>query len=302
MPRAEWLYTFMGHRLSPAAYPLALERLASGTEKHEGWKSMKYSFMSFSCPELSLAEMLTVARKFGYDGVELRLDAGHKHGVEADATRSARREIRETVAGGRVPICCLATSCRFADPENVQGNIRDALRRIDLAGDIGVSRLRVFGGKFPDDMSREEAIGVVVRALDSLAERARERRVIVCMETHDAWCDPEHVAEVMRRVNHPSIGVNWDIMHPVRARHATITEAFETLRRWIRHVHFHDGIERDGKLELVPVGRGTIDHRTAVRLLKDAGYDGYLSGEWIGWEPWEIHLPRELATMKAYEE
>jgi len=121
------------------------------------------------------------------------------------------------------------------------------------------------------------------------------------METHDAWCDPRHVAEVMRRVDHPSIGVNWDMMHPVRTAGVGIQQSFDTLRDWIRHVHFHDGVDKDGELKMVPIGWGTIDHRTAVRLLRKAGYDGYLSGEWINWEPWEIHLPRELATMKAYE-
>ena len=25
------------------------------------------------------------------------------------------------------------------------------------------------------------------------------------------------------------------------------------------------------------------------------------SGEWIGWEPYEVHLPRELAMLKKYE-
>ena len=31
-------------------------------------------------------------------------------------------------------------------------------------------------------------------------------------------------------------------------------------------------------------------------------YDGYISGEWINWEdPYEVHLPRELATLKRYE-
>jgi hypothetical protein len=38
-----------------------------------------------------------------------------------------------------------------------------------------------------------------------------------------------------------------------------------------------------------------------VQLLRAAGYDGYLSGEWIDWEPCEVHLPRELATMRVYE-
>jgi len=262
---------------------------------------MKYSFMSFSCPELALAEIMAVAARFGYDGIELRLDAGHKHGVEASASATGREEIREKVAGNKIPVCCLATSCRFASPEHPRRNVSDALQRIDLAGDIGVPRIRVFGGAFPEDVSREDAIVLAANSLRSIAERAHDRGVIVCMETHDAWCDPGHVAEVMRRVDHPSIGVNWDIMHPVRAGHATIAESFDALRPWVRHVHFHDGVDKDGELRMVPVGLGKIDHRTAVRLLKDARYDGYLSGEWINWEPWEIHLPRELATMKAYE-
>ena len=67
------------------------------------------------------------------------------------------------------------------------------------------------------------------------------------------------------------------------------------------HVHFHDGTTREGRLDLVPIGQGEIDHRRAVQLLGSSGYDGYLSGEWIGWEPFETHLPRELKTMRSYE-
>jgi hypothetical protein len=31
-------------------------------------------------------------------------------------------------------------------------------------------------------------------------------------------------------------------------------------------------------------------------------YAGFLSGEWIEWQPAELHLPRELAAMKSYED
>jgi hypothetical protein len=37
-------------------------------------------------------------------------------------------------------------------------------------------------------------------------------------------------------------------------------------------------------------------------LLLTINYEGYISGEWIGWsDPYEVHLPRELATLKQYE-
>ena len=62
---------------------------------------------------------------------------------------------------------------------------------------------------------------------------------------------------------------------------------------------------RDGSgdgIELRPIGEGIIDHRRAVELLLGAGYDGFISGEWINWEPYEMHLPREIATLRRYEE
>jgi sugar phosphate isomerase/epimerase len=94
--------------------------------------------------------------------------------------------------------------------------------------------------------------------------------------------------------------VNWDIMHPVRREFATIDESFETLKPWIRHLHIHDASKETG--ELVPIGEGFVDHRRAIELLSSISYDGYLSGEWINWDdPYEVHLPRELATLKSYE-
>jgi len=263
---------------------------------------MNYAFMSFSCPELTLDEMLSTAKRFGYDGIEPRIVSGHKHGVEVEADAVARREIKQKAIDSGIALCCVATSCTYADPATKQEKIDETLRCIDLAGDVEAPCIRVFGGVIPDDVSREKAIDLVAEALQSVSKHASERGVIVCMETHDHWCDPAHVAKVMKRVNHTAIGVNWDIMHPVRVVGATIDQAYETLKPWIRHVHFHDGVTVGDNLELVPIGEGEIDHRRTVELLKAGGFQDFLSGEWIGWDQgWEIHLPRELATMKRYE-
>jgi len=266
----------------------------------KGSAAMKYAFMSFSCPELSLVDMLTLAKQLGYDGVEPRVAAKHAHGIETDASAAVRKDARELAGEIGIPFCCIATSCRYADPATTREHIDETLRSIDLASDVGAPAIRVFGGSVPAAVSRDEAIDIVVGALRSVAEHAADRGVTVCMETHDDWCDPGHVACVMKQVAHPAVAVNWDIMHPIRRGNSTMDDAFAALRDWVRHVHFHDGTTQD-KLTLVPVGTGDIDHCRAVELLAGAGYDGFLSGEWIGWEPYAEHLPRELATMKTYE-
>ncbi|MBI2437911.1 MAG: hypothetical protein HYV36_03760, partial [Lentisphaerae bacterium] len=56
---------------------------------------MKYSFMSFSCPQLTFVQLLATAKRFGYDGVEPRIDAEHRHGVETAASAAQRQEIKK---------------------------------------------------------------------------------------------------------------------------------------------------------------------------------------------------------------
>jgi sugar phosphate isomerase/epimerase len=109
------------------------------------------------------------------------------------------------------------------------------------------------------------------------------------------------VAAVLALVDHPRIGANWDYQHTTRIAHATPDEAFAALNGRIRHVHFHDGTMAADKLEWRPIGQGAYDHERVLQLLCGARYSGFLSGEWIGWEPAEVHLPRELAAIRDIE-
>ncbi|MBR4442974.1 MAG: hypothetical protein IKS52_06865, partial [Clostridia bacterium] len=56
-----------------------------------------------------------------------------------------------------------------------------------------------------------------------------------------------------------------------------------------------------GGLKFLPIGSGVIDHRQALAELMSMDYDGYLSGEWIGWDR-PNYLAEELSTMRRYEE
>lgn len=263
---------------------------------------MKYSYMSFSTPSLELRGMLEVARRYGYGGIEPRLDSSHAHGIEVGMSQGQRNAARAQVQMAGVELACLATSLSYADPEKASAMLAQTHERIDLAGDLSVKALRVFGGKIPEAVGRKQAIDLLVRSLSSVADHAEDREVTLCLETHDDWCHPEHIVSVLQQVDHVAVAANWDIMHPVRVARVAMDDAFEALNPWIRHVHFHDGRTQAGKLVFLPAGQGEIDHRRAVKLLRGSDYTGFLSGEWIGWEPYDVHLPREIATLREYEQ
>ena len=255
--------------------------------------------MSFSCPELTLDEMLAMAKEFGYDGIEPRISSNHQHGVEFDTNQHQRKEIKQKALDIGIAIGCVATSCRYADPKNSLDMVNDTEKAVDLAADIGSSRIRVFGGKIGDGLDRTDAVELVAESLLSIADYASKRGVSICVETHDDWCNPIDVAAVMEKADHSAIAVNWDIMHPVRRGYATIEESFESLKPWIQHLHIHDG---SAQKSLLPIGEGDIDHKSAIERLSTIAFDGYLSGEWISWDdPYRNYLPRELQTLKRYQ-
>jgi sugar phosphate isomerase/epimerase len=263
---------------------------------------MNYAFMTFSTPELAFDEVLKVAQQYGYNGVEIRTQSSHRHGLQLDAPLEVRRAARRKAAEAGIALCCVATSCRFADERESTQMLEDARRALDLAADIGSPRLRVFGGSVPESTSRADASAIVAQSLSALAPYAAARGVVICLETHDDWCDPRHVAAVLAKVNHANVAANWDVMHPVRLKLATIAESYDVLKPWIEHVHVHDGVQKGAELTLTTMGEGEIDHRPVIELLMRDGYEGYISGEWINFDAYEAHLPRELGVLKKYEE
>lgn len=262
---------------------------------------MKYAFMTFSTPDQPLDAVLATATRYGYDGIELRIGSNHAHGIELASAAEQRAAARAQAVASGVAICCIATGARFADPANAAAEVAATEAAIDLAADVGAGVIRVFGGKIPDGVTRQQAAASIAHSLRALAPKAEARGVDVAIETHDDWCDPHVVAAILAQVNHPRIGANWDYQHSTRVARTSVDEAFSALRPFIRHVHFHDGTLDADRLVFLPVGQGAYDHKRVLQLLRSMNYAGYLSGEWINWEPANVHLPRELAAMKALE-
>ena len=273
---------------------------------------LRHAFMTWSTTELSLDDNLAVAVTLGYDGLEARTSGeverntgsttAQAHGVELYMSRPQRADARKRIDDSGVELCCIATSIIYADPDTNAAQVENTLKTIDLAYDLGCPRIRVFGGKYPDTVSRDRASDLLVSALSSTAGYAQDAGVKICIETHDEWSDPRNLVPVLEKVNHPSVRVNWDIAHPKWRADMDVGESFDIVKPWIGHVHIHDMTFTDGTITDKWIGDGDLDHAKAVELLSKMEYDGYLSGEWINRSPdWREHLGRELSTMKSYE-
>ena len=246
---------------------------------------MKISFMTFACPVYTFDQVVSLALRQGYGGIEFRCDSEHKHGVMVESSKAQRVEFRRKLGDAGLEACCLATSLQFVQKEAAE----EALARIELAVDMGCPGLRVFCGPLAQGMSIEDAILRVARNLRRVAERASYAGVRLWLETHDSISKGVHAGRIVRLVNHPAVGINWDNMHPYRNGESLKT-TWEAIGPFVQHTHFHDSLASPRKgqsgaspdqVVITPFGEGELPIQRMYDLLRFAGYEGYFSGEWF---------------------
>jgi len=244
---------------------------------------IRLSTMTSVCPDWSLEEIIDGMQRHGFEGLEPRAGWGHASGLEVDMVPADRDAARAKMEDAGLTFSCVATGAKFAaeDPEELNQSIAEADAAIDLAADLGAAVVRTFGGK----RGGGEVFWMVRRTAEAykrVMDHAAERGVVVMMETHDEWCVSAQVRSVVEKVNHPNLGVLWDLMHPQRHMEQP-EETMRTIGHLTKHLHAHDGKydTENGKITTVGLGDGDLDHATPLQLLNEAGFDGFFSVEVI---------------------
>lgn len=242
---------------------------------------MKLGFMTFINPEWTLQEHVAAAKKYGYTGIEPRVEAGHAHGIDLDTPDAKLAEAKAMVEGEGLEFCCVATSSKFVAKDKAERAqvVARTKQYVELAAKIGAPCIRVFGGMLPEGVHLFHALDYMPESLRAVGEFAEAHPVDVCFETHDAWISSYRVMELMRRTDHPKVAVNYDYAHCGRELEPAY-ESFMHLRPWIRHAHMHDYvIDADGKTAFCKLGEGVAQQRDVMKLLLADRYKGYFSLE-----------------------
>ncbi len=235
---------------------------------------MKLAFMSSVCPKLSLPRLIEKANEHGYQGIELRPEWDHAHGVELDADAGVREGARKLAADSGVELCCISPGVKFCreEPGDRDKNLDLLSRYVVLAAEVGIPRIRLFGDPLPNSGGGKRQANYRVQAdyLARGAEHAAEAGVKLCLETHSNFRAFD-AGEVLFQAGYPAaLFVNWHLGHCLR-HGEDIDEAYRHVKGRVAHVHFSLGEEA--------VNRPHIERQAA--LLAAEGYDEYFSVEVI---------------------
>jgi sugar phosphate isomerase/epimerase len=100
----------------------------------------------------------------------------------------------------------------------------------------------------------------------------------------------------------PDLGLHLDIGHAnLLVGESTVGELLRDYGARLRHVHLHDNKGGGADLHL-PLGTGSVDLRSAIRLLRGAGYDGTITLEVFTPDPHHLAYSRDLLQRVWTEE
>jgi len=232
--------------------------------------------------KLSVGHWARQAADLGLDAVDLSVLFFKSR--EQAYLESMRRDVED--AGLRVAV--VNTYPDLTHPDHAERDREFSQLEKDIAsiGLLGAEMARVTAGQAHPETSRKEGIAWAVEGLTRAVDAAERHGVKLVFENHSkpgAWeypdfCyPPEIFLEIAERLENTAVWILFDTANPV----AYGFDPLPVLRRVIgrvRCIHAAD-TRTQGTFEPVLIGTGAVPFDTIFSMLKESGYDGWISIE-----------------------
>lgn len=260
------------------------------------------AFSTLGSPKWSFDKILENAARHGYQGIEIRgiLDQMDLPLCPEFSSREAIKVSVKKLKKHGVKVVGLGASARlhFADAKLRNENLDEARRFIDLAQQLKCPYVRVFPNNLPKDQDREETIKLIISGLKELGEYARKKKVTVLLESHGEVVGKDLLLRIMQESEHPNVGLIWDIFNMWSVTKEAPVDVYNTLGKYIQHVHVKDAVREGDKWRYVQVGQGQAPLKEALSSLVKGGYKGYYAFEWE--KKWHPTIPEPEVVIPEF--
>ncbi len=250
---------------------------------------------------MTLFEWIEQASQLNLDGLEMYYPFFEGQG---DVYVEQVRETCDRYALA-LPMMCFSPDFTHPDPRKRREELSKQKSAIDLTVKLGGKYCRTLTGQNRPGLLREEAVGWCVEMIREAVAYAGDRGIIINIENHykdGYWEYPEFALrsgiflEIIERIDSPFFGVNFDPSNAIVAGENPL-ELLEKIKsrvvtmhasdRYLQGGDIHDlrNMEQDalhgyaGLIQHGVIGRGLNDYDAIFRILRNAGFDGWVSIE-----------------------
>ena len=242
---------------------------------------MKLAFSTLGCPDFDWSDIYSMAKDFGFDGIELRglgdeIFSVHARPFREENLAATKAQLRRM----RLEIPCLSTGCALKYADRAEETHREILEYIDLAAKLGTPYIRILADRNaqPDG---EVDDGAILDALNRLIPYAEEHDVTLLVETNGVYANTVRLRELLDRIESDAVAALWDLHHPYRFAGESPEQTVQNLGAYIKYTHVKDSVMAEGRVAYRMMGEGDLPIDAMMRALRSINYEGYVSLEWL---------------------
>ncbi len=285
---------------------------------------MKYSVSSYSYSKLVSAGeytelgLIALAKEMGFDGIEFA-EIHAPEGVDKiDYAKMLNAEAKKHEI--EIAAYCIGANLIYDSEKEIER----LKGEVDVCAALGAPVMRhdATGGYNGEDKKKglgfNNALPVITAGYKAVTEYARTKGVKTCIENHGFFAqDSQRVEAIINGVNSDNFGALVDIGNFMCADEDPAI-AVGNVAPYAVHVHAKDFHFKKGG-ELVPpdgffmtrggnflrgaiIGHGAVPVMQCLRILKNAGYNGFVTVEFEGMEDAVTGVKCGLNTLKKAEE
>jgi len=254
---------------------------------------MKKGINIWSFPQGTIKDNLTLAKKAGFEGVELALNGEGE--LSMQSTEKEIAEVRKQAEDIGLELYSLSSGLCWDyrlsdDDEQMREKAKDMIKKqLDTAKILGADTILVIPGVVNVEFSNPEkkvAYDVVykraVEGLNELKGYAESLQVNIALE--NVWnkflLSPMEMRDFIDKIGSEYVGSYLDIGNTLYCSYPE--DWVRILGKRIKKVHFKDyRIQAGGLHGFVDLLAGDVDYPEVVKSLNEIGYEGWVSAEMI---------------------
>lgn len=249
---------------------------------------MKKGITIWSFPKQSLEETFKLAKKAGYDGVELSVEATGE--ITMESTKEEMEKIKKQAEDNGIELYSVATSLHWnhsltsANEETREKAKAVVRKQIDVASWLGCDTVLVVPGAVGVDfipncelVDYDVAYERALEGIKELAKYAEEKKVSIGLENvgNKLLLSPLELRDFIDKTGSDYVGAYFDVGNILRTGYPDMW--IRILGKRIKKIHLKD--YKKASNSFVNLMEGNVDFPAVMEALKSVGYDSWLTSE-----------------------
>ena len=259
---------------------------------------LKLSVFSVSMPEYNVKDTVELVKKIGFSGIEWRVSAptpeekaadysfsrrywsNNRSTIDFDHPKEEMLRAKQLCDAAGVEICAMANYKPVSDYHGV-------VLGMEAAAAVGCHLMRVGIPRYEGNVHYSELFQKTVQDIKQLIAPSQEYGVKILMETHMDTIIPSASAAYRLACNFDPacVGVLYDPGNMVYEGYEQHKMGFEILGEYLAHVHVKNAkwipaaADKPWYVDFSPMDQGVLNAVEFIQLLRNYGYNGYVSVE-----------------------